>query len=172
MKSISIEGSNITIYGEKRENIEKGREPINPAVFNLLIHQYERWLYHALNLEGRNPKTFFPEHTQTHFLVPDNGCILYLKKPKTFTSMLKELIRRFLPFNPGLLGALQVELWDEEDSFREMTVTSIIPNNDDFTVEYISSDGEPMTVKGNDLGDDEMINLLSQLLANPMAAIA
>lgn len=157
-----IDGSNRTKKKPDIDKIEKDKLALSYKVLKYYFLNFERWLYHLDSKLNQSSKR--TEHSETHILYPDKDCILYIRKPKDFSLKLRKLVRNFTPYTPGLFDSFEVELWDEEDDYKTMIVTSIENTDDDFIVFYISSDGEPMSVKGNDLGDDEVINLIEKLI--------
>ncbi len=163
--SIYIDGSENTKNAAENERLTMNSQTMPIHVFRLFLYNYERWLYYALKLDKQIVRKTI-DHTERHFLFNHEGCLLYLRKSQEFNSELRELMKIYIPFYPGLLEAIEVELWDESDTFQPMTVTSIEQNNNSYVVNYSTPSGEPMSVSEKELGNDEIINLLSALIEN------
>lgn len=156
-------GSSLTHSKDKIKEIEASKEPLSYTVFGMYAYEHERWLYHALNLSKKNPRAQRLMHNDDYVLFPMEDCTVYIAKPKAFPKLLRKVVDRFLPFRAGLLDPLMVSLWDEDDTFKEMNVTGIEKTDTGFIVEYTSPTGENMTVTSEEMGNDEVMNLLEGL---------
>lgn len=164
MNYLTLEGSERTHKQTDNEKLMKDATPFPAIPFKLFAYNYEPWLYHALQLNKDNPRLKRLRVTAEHVLFPDVDCTLYIRKTKEFPALMRKLVSAFLPFRAGLIDTIEVSLWDEGDRFLDMTVTSVEEREDDFLVYYTHPDGEPMEVKGSDLGDDEILNLITALV--------
>lgn len=163
MDTLILEGSDLTHTISENEDITQNAMPFPHDVFRLFVYNYERWLYDALKLEGRKRNIC---HTEKHVLYPFEGATLYIRKKQDFMNLVRDLTLAFIPFDAGLLDALRVRLWDEEDTFVEMNVTSIQKDENGFQVQYTHPSGEDLCVSNDELGDDEIMNLLQALIEN------
>ena len=159
-----FEGSDLTHTRTENQKLMKEAKPFPYQPFRLFTFNYERWLYHTLDLDKNNPRLKRLCSTSNHILFPDVDCTIYIKKTQNFADLMRDLVRAYLPFHAGLMDAIEVTLWDEGDKFLDMTVTSIDISGEDFLVYYNHPDGSPMEVKGTDLGDDEILNLITALV--------
>lgn len=164
MNYLTLEGSERTHRANENMELMKNATPFPIEPFRLFVFNYERWLYHALKLDKKNPRLQRLRSTQNHILLPDEDTTIYLKKTIDFPSLMRNLVSAYLPFQAGLMDALEVSLWDEGDKFQDMTVTSIEKKEDDFVVFYNHPDGSLMEVKGSELGDDEILNVITALI--------
>ena len=167
MDTLTLVGSNLTHDKQENELLTKNAALFPISVFKMFTYNYERWLYEALKLNKDHVRFKRLQTTQEQFLFPLEDCTLYIKKYKGFSEKLRGLVQAYLPFNPGLMESIKVSLWDESDTFFEMTVTSIEKTEEnDYTVFYTHPSGEAMEVRGSELGNDEVVNLLTALIEN------
>ena len=165
MNILAYDGSNRTHWKKENEELCANAVPFDFNVFKLFVYNYEHWMYCCWLEKEKRDIASIPM-TREHFLVDrGDGIIMYLRKYGDFKTYLKNLINLYVPFHPDLLGGLEVPLWDEGDKFPEMLVTSIEKLDEQtISVYYTHPDGSPMQVSVDELGEDEIENILKALL--------
>ena len=176
MNILAYDGSTRTHWKKENEELCADAVPFDFNVFKLFVYNYERWMYCCWLEKEKRDIASIPM-TREHFLVDHgDGIVMYLRKYGDFKTCLKNLINLYVPFRPDLLGGLEVPLWDEGDKFPEMLVTSIEKLDEQtISVYYTHPDGSPMQVSVDELGEDEIENILKALLerdGNNMSALS